>query len=103
MPELILQFKKMSYFCNFRHGGTSKKHNPNDILTDDPDPGTGIFDVLVGLPNFPDTGNKVYDFGNRVAYAFTNANDPHHGVYCFKQYFVNKVWDTFRMGVRAVF
>lgn len=93
----------MSCLQFFRHGGTSKKHNPNDILTDDPDPGTGIFDVLVGLPNFPDTGNKVYDFGNRVVYAFSNANDPHHGVYCFKQYFVNKVWDAFRMGVRAVF
>jgi len=57
----------------------------------------------LGSVNLPETGNSIYDFGNRVVYAFSRANDPQQGMYCFKQYTVNKMWDYFRLGVRAVF
>jgi hypothetical protein len=69
----------------------------------DQDPGTGITDVIFGSVNLPETGNGVYDFGNRVVYAFSKANNPQQGMYCFKQYVVNKLWDGFRLGARAIF
>jgi len=78
-------------------------HHSTEILTSDPDIGTGITDVLLGTVNIPETGNFVYDFGNRVVYAFSKSNDPTQGLYCFKQYTVNKLWDYFRFGVRTLF
>ncbi|CAG7818600.1 unnamed protein product [Allacma fusca] len=81
--------------------GSSK--DSTAYLTNDPDPGTGITDLVFGSPNLPETGNPVFDFGNRVAYAFSRANDPLQGLYCFKQYAVNKMWDYFRVGVRTLF
>ncbi|OXA60835.1 hypothetical protein Fcan01_04638 [Folsomia candida] len=85
-----------------RHRSDKDGHSfsANDILTNDPDPG---IDVFFGSANIPETGNGVIDFGNRVVYAFHSANDAQHGLYCFKQYSVNKVWDYFKLGVRAVF
>ena len=75
----------------------------DDTLTYDPDPGSSLTDLLFGSVNLPSTGNSVFDFGNRIAFAFSRANDPTQGMYCFKQYSVNKLWDSFRFGVRTLF
>jgi hypothetical protein len=75
----------------------------DDTLTYDPDPGSSLADLVFGSVNLPQTGNGIFDFGNRVAFAFSRANDPTQGLYCFKQYSVNKLWDGFRFGVKTLF
>lgn len=48
------------------------------------------------------TGNAFFDFGNMIFGTFQRANDATHGLYCAKQYFVNKMWDRFRGGMRRM-
>lgn len=58
-------FKLNPEFVCSGHRHRSDKDNggqtfsANDILTNDPDPGTGISDVLFGTANIPETGNGV--------------------------------------------
>lgn len=48
------------------------------------------------------TGNPFYDAGNRVVATFQRASDATHGLYCIKQYMVNKMWDGFRGTMRRM-
>jgi hypothetical protein len=41
------------------------------------------------------TGNSFFDFGNSFVATFQRASDATHGLYCAKQYAVNKVWKFF--------
>ena len=74
-----------------------------DTLSYDPDPGTSLTDLVFGSVNIPTTGNSVFDLGNRISFAFGRANDPTQGLFCFKQYSVNKLWDGFRFVVKTLF
>jgi len=56
---------------------------------------------VVSQPNIK-TGNPFYDFGNMIVGTFQRANDATHGLYCAKQYMVNKMWDRFRNGMRRM-
>jgi len=81
----------------------SRSEGPYISPSDDKDPSWGLLDVFLPKPNLPETGNPLYNFGNRITVAFGRANNPNEGLYCTKQYMVNKLWDYFRLGVRAVF
>jgi hypothetical protein len=48
------------------------------------------------------TGNSFFDFGNSVVATFQRASDATHGLYCIKQYAVNKMWDLFRGSMRRM-
>lgn len=48
------------------------------------------------------TGNSFFDFGNKVVATFQRASDATHGLYCIKQYAVNKMWDGFRGSMRRM-
>lgn len=48
------------------------------------------------------TGNSFFDFGNSVVATFQRASDATHGLYCVKQYTVNKMWDLFRGTMRRM-
>lgn len=48
------------------------------------------------------TGNPFFDFGNSIVATFQRASDATHGLYCVKQYMVNKMWDGFRGSMRRM-
>ncbi|KAK4008326.1 hypothetical protein OUZ56_013469 [Daphnia magna] len=48
------------------------------------------------------TGNSFFDFGNNIVSTFQRASDATHGLYCVKQYTVNKMWDFFRGSMRRM-
>lgn len=48
------------------------------------------------------TGNWFFDLGNTFFGTVQRANDATHGLYCAKQYAVNKMWDVFRGGMRRM-
>lgn len=48
------------------------------------------------------TGNSFFDFGNSIVSTFQRASDATHGLYCIKQYSVNKMWDIFRGSMRRM-
>ena len=50
----------------------------------------------------PKTGNPLFDVGNSFFNTFQRANDATNGLYCVKQYMVNRVWDRFRLTVRQI-
>lgn len=50
----------------------------------------------------PKTGNKFFDIGNSFFSTIQRANDATHGLYCAKQYAVNKMWDMFRGAMRRM-
>lgn len=51
-------------------------------------------------PSPPKTGNLFFDAGNSFFSIFQRSNDATHGLFCAKQYMVNKVWERFRSTVR---
>ena len=48
------------------------------------------------------TGNSFYDLGNAFFGTIQRANDATHGLYCAKQYVVNRMWDGFRVTMRRM-
>ncbi|KAI9554141.1 hypothetical protein GHT06_019413 [Daphnia sinensis] len=48
------------------------------------------------------TGNSFFDMGNNIVSTFQRASDATHGLYCVKQYAVNKMWDFFRGSMRRM-
>nr|CAG4643396.1 EOG090X0ALT [Ilyocryptus agilis] len=53
-------------------------------------------------PTVVKTGNPFFDFGNSIVSTFQRATDATHGLYCAKQYMVNKMWDGFRGTMRRM-
>lgn len=49
-----------------------------DILTRDPDASTGITDLIFGTSHLASTGNSLFDFGNRIVYAFSESSITIH-------------------------
>ncbi|XP_057375679.1 uncharacterized protein LOC130696605 [Daphnia carinata] len=48
------------------------------------------------------TGNSFFDIGNNIVSTFQRASDATHGLYCVKQYAVNRMWDGFRGSMRKM-
>lgn len=48
------------------------------------------------------TGNAFFDLGNAFFGTIQRANDATHGLYCAKQYVVNRMWDQFRGTMRRM-
>lgn len=48
------------------------------------------------------TGNLLFDIGNQVVRSFQRASNPTSGLYCIKQYVVNKMWGGYRGTMRSM-
>jgi hypothetical protein len=73
----------------------------NKLVPIDPIRSATVVDSLLE-PITLSTGNSFFDFGNSVVATFQRASDATHGLYCVKQYTVNKMWDLFRGTMRRM-
>lgn len=48
------------------------------------------------------TGNALFDIGNQIVRTFQRASNPTSGLYCVKQYMVNKMWDGYKGTMRSM-